>query len=220
VIDEEFDEQMDMQSFFPRIRSQSEMKAECLKIFSEQPVSSLKPSEIFELINNRIKLAELIPFALDLIEQKAVIPIENPYQTPFSILDSCDVYFKTNSVQKNRYDKLKRWENNRGKCPHPKTNEPREGFPDESSAQQFAEDLSDSYSNRMMPHKCDSCGEWHVISEKRHTPSTECEYCRKQLYVTKEAASKRAHIIRNEKGTELKVYQCEYRNGWHLTSRV
>lgn len=220
MIDDEFDEQMDMQSFFPRIQSQSEMNAERLKRLSEQPVHSLKSSEIFELINNKMKLAALVPLALDLIEKKDFIDIKNPYQTPFSILDCCDAFFKTNSIQKNRYDKLKRWENNRGKCPHPKTKEPREGFPNESSAQQYAEDLSDSYSDRMIPHKCDNCGEWHVISEKRHTPSTECKYCQKQLYETKEAASKRAQIIRNEKGRELKVYQCEHQHGWHLTSRV
>ncbi len=224
MIDDEFDEQMDMQSFFPRIPSQMEMQAESLKRLSEQPVPLLKPDEIFELIDNNIKLAALIPRALDLIEQKVFIGIENPKQTPFSILDSCDVFFKTNPVQKNRYDKLKRWENNRGKCPHPKTNEPREGFQDERSAQEYAEDLSFSYNNRMIPYKCDNCGEWHVVSERHHTPSTTCDVCtdrkgnKKELYRTSAEAEKRAKIIQRQRNVDLDVYPCPHRNGWHLKS--
>ena len=70
----------------------------------------------------------------------------------------------------------------------------------------------------MIAYPCNKCGDWHLSPAERHTPQKECSFCGKAAYETKNAAEKRAKIIYREKKRALAIYECPYRNGWHLTS--
>ena len=96
-------------------------------------------------------------------------------------------------------------------------------FDSEHDASSRAETLFYKYDNKLIPYKCVKCNSWHLSPESRQTPSTICAECtdregsNKALYQTRDAATKRAAIIRNERGLHLEIYECPYNNGWHLT---
>ncbi len=75
----------------------------------------------------------------------------------------------------------------------------------------------------LVPYKCDDCGKYHICPKDRVTPSKTCPHCidgngkRKELYESREAACRRAAIIYKTRGTRLKVYPCDYKQGYHLT---
>lgn len=209
VIDDEFDEQMDMQSFFPRIRSQSEIKDTRLEELSKKPISELTSSEIFDLINANVNLDNLIPEALNLIERRAFINIVNPNETEFSILSRCHAYFKKRPAQKKKFEQLKLWDKNSRNCIDPKSKKIREGFNNKQDAQQYA-----LYNNLTVTNQCDNCGKWHVVSAPK------CDYCNKQLYPTEEAALRIAEIRMQDGTPQLRAYECTRQIGWHLTSHV
>jgi hypothetical protein len=62
--------------------------------------------------------------------------------------------------------------------------------------------------------------------EHRRTPCHTCPHCTdshgqpKQAYESEDAAERRAEIILEERGVDLRVYECPYGEGWHLTSRT
>jgi|JI8StandDraft_1071087.scaffolds.fasta_scaffold522269_1 hypothetical protein len=97
---------------------------------------------------------------------------------------------------------------------------PRRAYPDREAAEYGANEALWSYGNEMVPYRCDSCGAWHLCPATRHTPGHHCCYCSKQAYSSMEAAERRARILGDERGTQLRVYECPYGEGWHLTSRL
>lgn len=97
---------------------------------------------------------------------------------------------------------------------------PRRNYLDQESASEGAHYALVAYGSRMVPYHCDRCGFWHLSPAERHTPGHRCHYCGKQAYDSEGAAERRADILGQERGTSLRVYQCPYGSGWHLTSRV
>jgi hypothetical protein len=95
---------------------------------------------------------------------------------------------------------------------------PRRAYPDRSSADDGACHALSAHGNRMMPYRCTHCGSWHLCPTDRHTPSYYSSVCSKQVYDSEDAAFRRARILKQERGTRLRVYECPYGEGWHLTS--
>jgi hypothetical protein len=92
----------------------------------------------------------------------------------------------------------------------------------ESEALDSAKYEKNEHGLDFVPYRCKKCEYWHLSPRERQTPSKECEFCtdsggkRKQLYENREAAVKRAEIIKRESKISLTVYKCPYRSGWHL----
>mgnify|MGYP005754103013 FL=1 len=101
-----------------------------------------------------------------------------------------------------------------------KEGKPRRSYLDRESASEGAHYALETYGNRMVPYHCDRCNWWHLCPAERHTPGHRCHDCGKQAYDSEGAAERRAYILGQEQGTSLRVYQCPYGSGWHLTSRV
>ncbi|MFT4926116.1 MAG: hypothetical protein ACI8WB_002214 [Phenylobacterium sp.] len=93
----------------------------------------------------------------------------------------------------------------------------------EHDAQEAAEYSKEYYGNDLVPYHCDKCDKWHLSPKRRQTPSKKCDRCTagdghpKDSYNSKNDARTRADILFAENGINLKVYQCKYDNGWHLT---
>lgn len=94
---------------------------------------------------------------------------------------------------------------------------PRRAYPDRATAEDGAHYALVAYGHRMVPYRCDMCGLWHLCPADRHTPGHFCWACSKQAYHSSNAAELRANILRKEKGIQLRVYECPYGEGWHLT---
>lgn len=94
----------------------------------------------------------------------------------------------------------------------------------EIDALNAADHVNQTYGRQMSAYKCQNCDYWHLSPQAHHTPSVPCHVCTgsdmqaKSTYRNKQEATQRAEIIRKENGRRLKVYKCEYSNGWHLTS--
>lgn len=77
---------------------------------------------------------------------------------------------------------------------------------------------------RLVPYRCQTCGQWHLAPAERHTPSVPCPVCigadgaPKAAYASERAARRRAAILGREQDARLRVYPCEHGQGWHLTS--
>jgi len=86
-----------------------------------------------------------------------------------------------------------------------------------------AEYAKEYYDNDLSPYNCNKCGFWHLSPKSRQTPSHKCHHCtssdgiQKDSYRSKQEARLRADIIYDEQGIRLKVYQCQFSSGWHLT---
>lgn len=96
---------------------------------------------------------------------------------------------------------------------------PRRSFLDKQSAEEGARHALEVFGNRMVPYRCDRCGAWHLCPAERHTPNHYCHACSKQAYDSERAAERRADLLEQEQGILLRVYECPYGEGWHLTSR-
>ena len=97
---------------------------------------------------------------------------------------------------------------------------PRRAYLNQQGAEEGARHVLHTYGNNMFPYHCDQCGSWHLCPANRHTPGHYCNYCSKQAYVSEEAAELRAFILEREQGPLLRVYECRYGEGWHLTSKL
>jgi len=103
-----------------------------------------------------------------------------------------------------------------------KNGEPYTEYPSEHEAAAGAAHVRREYGPDLTPFKCPNCGQWHLSPKDRQTPSRICPYCvdsrgiNKVLYETKEAAQRRAKIIKEERGVTLNVYICPHQHGWHL----
>ncbi len=90
-------------------------------------------------------------------------------------------------------------------------------------AAEHARYLKHEHGSSMVPYECERCGFWHLSPADRQTSSTVCGFCtdrsgnRKDLYLTKPDALRRAEISKKEKGVTLNVYKCPHQTGWHLT---
>ena len=212
-------------SFNFSTKSQEDINKEKIEKLSKRPISSLKGEEIFEIIKRGIMLEKMIPAALDLIESGKFFDFDDPTENEYLILEKQRTYFSKNLVQKQRFEKLSRWNKNSGNCKNPTTGKPRKSYPSKSSATEEASYLEHTYGHQSA-YKCDNCGEWHLIASKQHTPSRTCDYCTdgdgssKQLYTSESAANKRAKIIKDERGISLKIYECPHQDGWHLTKQL
>ena len=108
-------------------------------------------------------------------------------------------------------------------CFGKKTGKPLTEYDSQSDAQESADYANGRYRQNMVPYQCDECGLWHLSPMDRQTPSVKCTRCTsadgnpKDTYQNREQAQLRADILRREQGAALKVYACEYGNGWHLT---
>ena len=108
-------------------------------------------------------------------------------------------------------------------CMSKRTGEPLTAFEYEYEAESAAEFSNTAYDNDLTPYQCHQCTQWHLTPKSHYTPSETCSYCtdreggNKQLYKTELAAVKRATIISREKHIHLRVYECPYQSGWHLT---
>lgn len=96
---------------------------------------------------------------------------------------------------------------------------PRRAYPNQQWAEEGARHALETYGNHMVPYHCDRCGSWHLCPANRHTPGHYCHGCSKQAYASEDAAERRALILEREQGTWLRVYECPYGEGWHLTSK-
>lgn len=96
---------------------------------------------------------------------------------------------------------------------------PRRAYSNQQWAEEAARHALETYGNRMVPYHCSGCGSWHLSPASRHTPGHHCHYCSKQAYASESSAERRAIILERERGTFLRVYECPYGEGWHLTSK-
>lgn len=96
---------------------------------------------------------------------------------------------------------------------------PRRAYSNQRLAEEGARHALEAYGNRMVPYHCNQCGSWHLCPVYRHTPGHYCHDCEKQAYVSESAAERRALILEREQETFLRVYECPYGEGWHLTSK-
>ena len=93
----------------------------------------------------------------------------------------------------------------------------------EFEAHSAAEYSKEYYGNELVPYECNKCGHWHLTPKNRLTPSRKCDWCTgsdgipKDTYRNRKEALRRADIIYEEHGVELKVYECPRGEGWHLT---
>lgn len=93
----------------------------------------------------------------------------------------------------------------------------------EFESQIAAEYSKNIYGNELTPYECQRCSYWHLSPKARMTPSKKCNWCTaadgeyKNSYRTIKEARLRAKIIYEEQGIDLKVYECKYGEGWHLT---
>jgi hypothetical protein len=108
-------------------------------------------------------------------------------------------------------------------CFGKQTGQPLTEYSSEYDAQSAAEYASFRHGQHLTPYKHDKCNKWHLSPKDRLTPSSTCSQCTgsnmvpKALYETESAAQKRANILYEEQGIELKVYECRYSFGYHLT---
>ena len=95
----------------------------------------------------------------------------------------------------------------------------------EIEAKLAAEYSKECYGTELAPYECKKCDCWHLSPKNRITPSRKCGWCTgsdgapKDTYRTRNEAVTRADIIYQEKGVDLKVYECRHGEGWHLTKR-
>lgn len=96
-------------------------------------------------------------------------------------------------------------------------------YASEREAREGAEHVLSKYGRNLVPYQCDTCGSWHLAPESRQTPSTKCPVCTgangkaKDSYRNEKEAQRRADILCQEQGAELRIYVCEHGHGWHLT---
>ena len=108
-------------------------------------------------------------------------------------------------------------------CFGKQSREPLAQYFDQGEAQDAAEYSKEIYNNELVYYKCNNCQFWHLSPKFRVTPSAKCSRCTasdgnlKDTYRTKKEANVRAAIIYDEHGILLRVYRCNYSDGWHLT---
>ena len=108
-------------------------------------------------------------------------------------------------------------------CIGKQSGKPLTEYDSEQEAQEGANYANQKYGNQLTPYACDRCGMWHLAPRNRQTPSEKCRHCSgadgkpKDAYQSRKDAQRRADILYNEQGAVLKVYECEYGQGWHLT---
>lgn len=206
-------------SFKNQVEIRNERRAELVK----KDITKLSDEEKFELIKHRLRLDELIPLALDIVEAERFLDFDDPYDTPLAILESVSDAIDLNRNNKERFKRIKKWDSHCGECVNTKTGKSRVSYSTEYEAELRAQELSLKYDGEQNPYRCNDCGQWHLSPKSRQTPSKECSYCTdsygnpKQLYFKKGGAHKRADIIEAEGGPYLDVYECPIQSGWHLT---
>jgi len=110
-------------------------------------------------------------------------------------------------------------------CFSKKTGKPRKEFYSNADALRAAEHAENEYGNKLISYRCKKCDYWHLSPLERQTPCKKCWDCidangeYKMLYNTYKDAKKRADILMKEQEVKLSVYQCPYREGWHLTKK-
>lgn len=106
-----------------------------------------------------------------------------------------------------------------------RTGQPLNEYTCRGDAANHARYLRQEHNTEFVPYRCGVCGFWHLSPSERFTPSRECNICRdsqgrpKDLFLTREDASRRSQIIMQERGVYLEVYRCPAQPGWHLTGR-
>ena len=108
-------------------------------------------------------------------------------------------------------------------CVGKQTGRPLTEYDSEYDAQDGADYANSKFGQNLVPYQCDKCGQWHLSPMNRQTPSQKCSYCTgidgkaKDSYQSRQDAQRRADILRKEQGVTVKVYECGYGSGWHLT---
>jgi hypothetical protein len=108
-------------------------------------------------------------------------------------------------------------------CIGVKSGKPLTEYDSKQEALEGANHANSRYRQKLVPYHCGDCGCWHLSPKDRQTPSEKCVHCtgrngeQKDSYRSREDASRRARILRQEQGVTLSVYACEYGSGWHLT---
>lgn len=93
-------------------------------------------------------------------------------------------------------------------------------------AQQGADHAEMKYGRRLVPYACSRCGLWHLSPADRQTPSEPCGACfgrdgrNKATYGSRTDAERRAEILRDDQGVQLRAYVCPSGRGWHLTKNA
>jgi hypothetical protein len=110
-------------------------------------------------------------------------------------------------------------------CISKRTGEPLAAYESEYEAWSSADHASLFYGQDFTYYQCQRCQHWHLTPKQRYTPSKPCEFCTdgsgdtKELYSTRKGAVARAEIIGRESHIHLRVYECPYQTGWHLTKQ-
>jgi len=108
-------------------------------------------------------------------------------------------------------------------CFSKKNGEPLSQYYTQLEADEAATFIKENYQSSLIPYECSKCEYWHLTPKSRHTPSIECHSCfdrngqRKQAYLTEKGALQRAQILNLQSTQHLRVYECMFGNGWHLT---
>lgn len=96
---------------------------------------------------------------------------------------------------------------------------PRRSYDDKSSADIAAQHVLVIHGKKLVSYSCRICGAWHLTPKERYTPGHFCGQCGKQAYDTEHFAQLRAEHREHEGATQLRVYECPFGDGWHMTSR-
>ena len=109
-----------------------------------------------------------------------------------------------------------------GRC----SGKPLTEYDTEADALRGADHAQREHGSALMPYRCGRCSRWHLSPASRHTPCWRCHWCvgrdgrPKMAYADQEAAERRAKLLFEEQGVELRVYPCEAGDGWHLTKSM
>lgn len=89
-----------------------------------------------------------------------------------------------------------------------------------AAAELAAKETKERYSRDVVATKCPTCGYWHL---RMGTTRRQCMFCKdsglflKDVYSTREEASKIAAWLWKEKKVKVQPYKCPHGSGWHLT---
>lgn len=110
-------------------------------------------------------------------------------------------------------------------CFSKKTGEPLSVYITEQEAQQSV-DFQKQCGRSLYPYQCTKCGYWHIAPtiSRINVKHNACD-CRdsnsnpKDLYLTLEDAEKAKYKREAEGSDTLRIYECPYKLGYHLTHK-
>jgi hypothetical protein len=110
-------------------------------------------------------------------------------------------------------------------CCSRSTGRPLMAYASEYEAKYQAEYSARVHQTTLSAYRCRTCSCWHLAPRLSRVVLGECYQCcgrdgrSKVIYPTEDDAMESARRIGANGGESLRVYECRYSEGWHLTSK-